>query len=95
MLEQFRPLFVTQILYFFDVTKKKKLRYNKAPKNTTLMIIIAVFKTSEQAVQLSKKITSKGFLAYVATRKGSSNGLNFKLMVSEEDREAVRALLME
>lgn len=59
------------------------------------MITIAVFKKSEQAVQLSKKITSKGFLAYVATRKGNANGLNFKLMVSEEDRDAVRALLME
>lgn len=59
------------------------------------MITIAVFKKSEQAVQLSKKITSKGFLAYVATRKGNANDLNFKLMVSEEDKDAVRALLLE
>lgn len=59
------------------------------------MITIAVFKKSEQAVQLSKKIISKGFLAYVATRHGNKNGLNYKLMVSKEDQEAVRALLLK
>lgn len=59
------------------------------------MITIAVFKKPEQALQLSKKIISKGFLAYVATRHGNKNGLNYKLMVSENDQEAVRALLIQ
>ena len=58
------------------------------------MVTIAVFKKSEQAVQLSKKITSKGFLAYVATRRGNENGLNYKLMVPSEDQEAIRNLLI-
>lgn len=57
------------------------------------MVTIAVFKKSEQAVQLSKRITSKGFLAYVATRKGNKNGLNYKLLVQEENQEEIRALL--
>lgn len=59
------------------------------------MITIAVFKKSEQAIQLSKKIIKEGFLAYVATRHGNSNGLNYKLMVSKEDQDAVRALLIK
>lgn len=59
-----------------------------------MMVTIAVFKKSEQAVQLSKKITSKGFLAYVATRKGNENGLNYKLLVPEEIQDEVRALLV-
>tara|TARA_B110000211_G_C14081701_1_gene554852 strand:- start:485 stop:664 length:180 start_codon:yes stop_codon:yes gene_type:complete len=59
------------------------------------MITIAVFKKSEQAIQLSKKIIQKGFLAYVATRHGDTNGLNFKLMVPKEDQDAVRALLIQ
>lgn len=59
------------------------------------MVTIAVFKKSEQAVLLSKKISNKGFLAYVATRKGNQNGLNYKLMVASEDKEAVRALLLD
>ncbi len=58
------------------------------------MITIAVFKKLEQAVQLSKKITSKGFLAYVATRKGNKDGLNYKLLVSAEDQDKIRALLI-
>jgi hypothetical protein len=59
------------------------------------MITIAIFKKSEQAIQLSKKIIKQGFLAYVATRHGDKNGLNFKLMVSKEDQDAVRALLIQ
>lgn len=59
------------------------------------MITIAVFKKPKQTLQLSKKIISKGFLAYVATRHGNKNGLNYKLMVSENDQEAVRALLIQ
>lgn len=59
------------------------------------METIAVFKKPEQAILLSKKIKQKGFLAYVATRKDKNNGLNYKLMVNLEDKEAVRALLME
>lgn len=58
------------------------------------MVTIAVFKKIEQAVQLSKKISSKGFLAYVATRKSNKNGLNYKLLVSEEDQDAIRKLLV-
>lgn len=57
------------------------------------MVTIAVFKKSEQAVQLSKKISSKGFLAYVATRKGNKNGLNYKLVVPEENQQEIRQLL--
>lgn len=58
------------------------------------MVTIAVFKKLEQAVQLSKKIKAKGFLAYVATRRGGVHGLNYKLMVQEEDQEKVRAILI-
>jgi hypothetical protein len=59
------------------------------------MITIAVFKKQEQAIQLSKKIIKHGYLAYVATRHRNSNGLNFKLMVTEEDQDAVRSLLIQ
>lgn len=58
------------------------------------MITIAVFKKLEQAVQLSKMINSKGFLAYVATRKANANGLNYRLLVQPEDQKKIRSLLI-
>lgn len=61
-----------------------------------MMVTIAVFKSSDQAIALTKKIVSKGFQAYVATRKSanSDNGLRYKLVVDEKDRDAARALLV-
>lgn len=59
------------------------------------MVTIAVFKKKEQAVQLSKKIINKGLLAYVTTRLGNKNGLNYKLVVPEEIKNEVKELLIK
>jgi len=64
------------------------------PSKEVRMVTIAVFKKMEHAVQLSKKITNKGFLAYVATRIGNKNGLNYRLLIPEEIHKEVKKLLI-